>query len=63
MAFCFFFRITHRLCVQGNEWVVAFGAALPLLQTVEQNWFRDFSTDENTKKNIKLYFIVERQPK
>lgn len=37
----FFFRITHRLCVQGNEWEEAFGAALPLLHTVEQKWFRD----------------------
>lgn len=39
--------------------MVAFGAALPLLQTVEQNWFRAISIDGNTKKNIKRYFIVE----
>lgn len=32
-GFLFFFGITHRLCVQGKEWVAAFSGPQPVLHT------------------------------
>lgn len=57
-----FFGITHRLCVQGEEWVAAFGGLQPVLHTclysridlraLSHGWKRN-------ETNTELLFVVK----